>query len=85
MEQRTYDDLIAIKRCIAGVESLNRVLATLDPLRHDELYRRMNLEVFESGDLLFSQGDPGDKYEASCIAPAPKSHPYHAFQGFILF
>jgi hypothetical protein len=63
--QRTYDDLIAIKRCVNGIESLHEVLVDLQPWQQDEMFRSMNLEVYEAGDVIFNQGDHGDKYVGS--------------------
>lgn len=60
--QRSYDDLLQLRSRIATFDLLKSTFAGLHPRQVDELCRNLGLEEFQLDEVIFNQGDIGDKF-----------------------
>jgi len=59
---RSYDDLLALRTRIAEFDLFKSTFAGLHPRQLDELCRSLGFETFDHGQVIFNQGDLGDKF-----------------------
>lgn len=59
--QRSYDDILLLKSMISKMEFWKHTFAALHPRQVDELCRSLGLETFGMSQIVFNQGDFGDK------------------------
>ncbi len=60
--QRSYDDLLLLRSRISQMDLLKSTFAGLHPRQVDELCRNLGLETFSVNEIVFNQGDVGDKF-----------------------
>lgn len=58
---RSYDDLLTLKSFVSKLEFIKQSLSGLHPKQMDDLCRNLTVESFANGDVVFKQGDIGDK------------------------
>lgn len=61
-QYRSYDDLITLKTRLSRMDFMKSIFSQLHPRQVDELCRNMNLETAEENQIIFRQGDIGDKF-----------------------
>lgn len=59
--QRSYDDLLVLKARIGQMDFVKKIFHHLHPRQIDELCRNMSFETFDHDEIVFNQGDHGDK------------------------
>lgn len=61
-DERTFDELLIVRTQTNTIPCLKAVMSNLRPHQVDDLCRSMILERYETGSIVFRQGDVGDKF-----------------------